>query len=273
MNDSQRWAEDRLVSYLLDALPETEAARVEEILGEVEEYQDILIGRTPEEVGHIPASLLARWHAAGLEFVGVERVLVLQHLGSCANCREELELVGGSLQSWVDAPESAPHEAMGQRPLQRTRIARSKSSSSWRAWLPGAAMGFAAGVLIMFALPEKDQSPDGLHGVALPVVVPQKFRGAKQDIVPLVRSDQPLLLALVVPKLDAPADAELVVRDADGIILSRTLLTLGPEADRTAQILLQPTAGWSAGSYSIQLVIPGQDKVEELGRFEIEIAP
>jgi anti-sigma factor RsiW len=274
MGDSQRWAEERLVSYLLDALPEADAERVEEILAEIPQYQDILSGRRPEDIGHIPASLLARWNTAGLNLVGVERVLVLQHLESCPRCREELELVGGSLRSWAEAPESAPREPMEPRPRSDGRHARVEVSSPWRAAFGGALIGVAAGIVLMLLLPRHPESTTpGLHGVPLPVVVPQTLRGSEQSTVELASKESPLLLALGLPRVANEVDAQLVVLDPKGNMISQSPIVLGPSAQRTAQLVLQPPEGWLEGEYTIELRMIQELHPRDLGSFTVRLRP
>ena len=271
MTERQRWAEERLVSYLLDALPEDQTGEVESILSELEEYQEILKGREPEDVGHIPAALLARWQKAGLQVHGVERVLVLQHLGCCSNCREELRLVGGSVQEWVDASESAPRETMGHPPLDSQ--SRVSTSPSWTAWFGGAALGIAAGILLMLVLPDRDSHQDGLHGVAVPVVVPQNLRSNRGSEIQITDPQAPLLLAMVIPRLEENLDAELTVRDPNGWILSQTAVRVGPAAERTIQVILQPESGWTDGTHTIELVVVGETEARDLGSFELDLTP
>src|SRR5438552_17205126 len=43
---------------------------------------------------HIPPSVLARWEAARRDLTGLERAMVARHLERCADCRQELELLG-----------------------------------------------------------------------------------------------------------------------------------------------------------------------------------
>jgi len=81
---------------------------------------------------HLPASLLAEWPRARGSLEGLERALVRRHLERCAECRQDLELLGHEpVLAWF-----AEREYAGTSPQAAARAA-----SDWPTPMPSGSFG------------------------------------------------------------------------------------------------------------------------------------
>jgi len=113
----------------LGLLEEAEEARLREHLASCASCQEsyaALIAERPsgEPPGeHIPADLIACWPQTAASLRGIERAAVRSHLEHCAECRQDLELLG-----YRPALDSETEAA-----LSESRAGRyPRSSRSWR---------------------------------------------------------------------------------------------------------------------------------------------
>ena len=98
--DRHRWVRARLTARGAGLLTEDEARQVEEHLANCAECR--MHGRAfeaaldPGDVTHVPPTLIARWPDVRGALRGLERAMVRRHLERCAECRQDLELLGHS---------------------------------------------------------------------------------------------------------------------------------------------------------------------------------
>lgn len=121
--------------------------------------------------GHIPSSLLARWDRNQKTLSGLERSLVRSHLESCAECRQDLVVLGFEPRlEWVPELETRPvnkiHRmapaplASGQagRATGKPRLLNMPHRINWSSWImPTWATGATAAALLLVLR----QAPNG----------------------------------------------------------------------------------------------------------------
>jgi hypothetical protein len=95
--DPHAWARARMVRERVGILSEDDERRLRAHLESCPECAALASGEpgAPIEPGrHLPASLIAEWPRARALLRGLERALVRRHLERCAECRQDLELLG-----------------------------------------------------------------------------------------------------------------------------------------------------------------------------------
>jgi len=203
MEDVHRWSRLRMPALRLGLLEGTEEARLREHLASCascqESYAAIMAerqsGEPPGE--HIPADLIARWPQTAASLRGIERAAVRSHLEHCAECRQDLELlgyqptlerivgleseaeVGLSVSSQVQPPETPvdkiPAGDLTERPSRTVRVLVRRPDVWSRAarWAIGgwALAATAAAFLLVFRPPVRPRGAD--LGQALPAPSPE----------------------------------------------------------------------------------------------------
>lgn len=99
LDDPHAWVRQRLLPFETGLLDEAEEQRIRGHIdgcGECSERWRILCEEAAQaEIGaHIPAAIMATWSLAGARLQGLERAMVERHLGRCADCREDLRVLG-----------------------------------------------------------------------------------------------------------------------------------------------------------------------------------
>ena len=252
-NNGLRWAEDHVVAFALGTLDDEDESRFRTILSDQDDYADLLDPGEAEDIGHVPAALIARWADAGRDLRGIERDLVLEHVHRCDACREDLELLGLSPGSWsVQIDELAERRGF-----------------VWMPWAGGVLLGAAAVLALVMAVP-RGQSPL-IHGIELAVVTPTTLRGADPTVLLVSPEATAFILATALPSdIEAGAQPVLVVIDPAGRRLSETGLTAAPWSPPSTQIVLVGDPGFAAGDYRVELEVPGESAPRILGTFRVE---
>jgi len=252
-NKGRRWAEDNVVAFALGTLDDEEESRFRVILSDEDAYADLLAPGEVEDIGHVPAALLARWVDAGRELRGIERDLVLEHVQGCDSCREDLELLGLSPASWS---------------IQTDELAE-RRQSAWLPWVGGALLGAAAVLALVMAVPRAQ--PPVIHGVELAVVTPTTLRGADSTVLLIPPGAAAFILATALPSdIEAGTQPVLVVIDPAGHRRSETVLATAPWSPPATQIVLMGDPAFAAGDYRVELEVPGEPAPRILGAFRIE---
>ncbi len=115
----------RFVAYLTGLLDDEEEnlfrAHIDDC-PDCRESWDTLASRSESRekiAGHIPASLLWRWPTIVSSIRGLEQSLIRNHLEECAECRQDLELLGHQpLLESIPELESPPSGARGSARLR-----------------------------------------------------------------------------------------------------------------------------------------------------------
>jgi hypothetical protein len=153
MNDhvSHTWALDRLTAWRSGLLGDDDAARVAAHVDGCERCRALAdafrVAHAPDSGQHVPAAMLAVWPRAARELRGLERTLVRHHLERCAECRQDLELLGHEPRlahdPALDAPPvtvAAPEQVYAAEPIAtdpppRTaiiKVVRPARAATWR---------------------------------------------------------------------------------------------------------------------------------------------
>lgn len=103
MNETERhrWVSARLAAWRAGLLSDEDAAAIAEHVTACEACRELTRGFEGEASAstvhageHLPPSMLGTWPRARRELRGLERALVRAHLQRCAECRQDLELLG-----------------------------------------------------------------------------------------------------------------------------------------------------------------------------------
>jgi hypothetical protein len=128
----------------------------------------------PRSPGHIPSAILARWPQARATLHGLERLLVRRHLEDCAECREELKMLGhepilevveglefrGTLPVDEGGKQAASGGPKQPHAFQLVESEVRRERTDWARWALGgwAAAATAATFLLVMRLPPSGQS-------------------------------------------------------------------------------------------------------------------
>lgn len=125
------WWRARLAARRAGLLTESEEQRFDRHLAECDECRSSWEATIEKDAGagtghspgepHIPPAMLARWETARAELRGLERAMVREHLETCAECRQDLEVLGFEatlerVPDWEWAGERGLDPAEGSKP-------------------------------------------------------------------------------------------------------------------------------------------------------------
>lgn len=250
----------------------------------------------PEDSGHLPEEMIARWPLAARTLRGLERAMVRRHVERCASCRDELLALGHAPALPVvpdlepaDAPYGAgvaaapaPPPAVVPRPAPARRPSRAA------AWALGGWAGLATAAAVALAvnpglLGRGPGRPPAAPAPALPAMPAPSPPAAPEAVV----RDLSPPIELRFPARGAAVPAPAGSADASGRVVvvalpaqafepdeaSRvTLEVLGPDGRRILSRVEDPAsfatrrtllldaggAGWAPGSHVLLLRIePG----------------
>jgi hypothetical protein len=251
--------------------------------------------------GHIPTSLMARWETVRDELRGLERAMVRQHLERCADCRQDLEVLGhtpvlerdSALEGEVDPgmetsiesdastaadqPTSDGEETKG-RPVQLVLRVPRPARQGWLRWASaGWAVAATAAVFLLVLLPGSErETTRPSREVVMPWVTPQLVRGNERG-TPLELAAPPRTIAVAVripPGFLVDAEAFVQVFSPGNDLLLTTPLDDAYHDRSTALVLLDGAAPLDAGSYRV-LLWPGEPTNPSITpvetRFELRI--
>ncbi|RKZ12432.1 hypothetical protein DRQ53_04800 [bacterium] len=253
MSDELRWAEERVVAFALGALDDEDERRIRGILEGQDAYASLLEPPERDGIGHVPAALLARWTDAGRRLRGIERELVLEHVQRCDSCRDELEMLGLSPQSWLTAVDE---------PVSR-------GARAWLPWVGGAALGAAAALVLVMGIP-RGEAP-AIHGIELAVVTPGTLRGTASTVLVVSPDATAFILATPLPSdVEAGVTPLLVVIDPAGQRIAETRLAAAPWSPPSTQLVLVDQDGFAEGEYRVILEIVREPDPWVLGAFRVQ---
>lgn len=255
MSSHRSWFRKRLLpwraGFLVDTAEEARLVSLLETDPECREDGELFLDRDgvawPAD-GHIPPSIVAHWAVARAELRGLERILVARHLRDCADCRDELTMVG-----YDPILEAVPTTMSPARPdLSAVPAAAGPARRGCARWaLAGWAVGAtAAAVLALVLTRDTRVRPDR------PASLAPAFRLA------VTRGDAPLLIAvhpstrLIVlgpPALpaDAGAAARFTIEDPRGHVILDGVPPVAEDEDAPATtiVLAATDGGFAAGEY------------------------
>ena len=190
--DPHRWCRVRMLALRRGLLDDPDETRLREHLTSCascrEAYAAVAADQTPPVAwsGHVPSDLIARWPRATATLRGLERAVVRSHLEHCAECRQELELLGHQpVLERVPALEpsddptrpvestrehsrklgegEAPDAGEGIEPEQRivrVVVRRGAARSRWIQWGGWALAASAAALLLVIRSPVRPPVPE-----------------------------------------------------------------------------------------------------------------
>jgi hypothetical protein len=181
--DIHLWTTSRAVRIAAKILSEEEMERSERHLAECPTCRAALFPEGEDETGdpeseHISADVIATWATSSTKLVGFERALVRRHLSRCADCREDLRLLGhepslgkvsglelAETPDWLMPSEGS--EPKGESALDtiptRTQVgvrARWKSMGLWTiaGWVVAAVFGAALVLMVKSRNPDAERA-------------------------------------------------------------------------------------------------------------------
>jgi hypothetical protein len=155
-DDVHAWTIKRLAPFAAGLLNDTEEQQLRrhlEACTPCSERHRLLLEQPTEaeDFAHIPAGIMATWATASARLQGLERDMVEHHLERCADCREDLVVLGfePALAPAVLAGATAEPQAWPARVAQRRR--NTWLALDWTRWVVGtwAATATAAVVLML----------------------------------------------------------------------------------------------------------------------------
>lgn len=154
--DPHDWVRRRLAAWRSGLLEEAEAARVDSHLADCADCRALADAFAAEPAGeagtHVAASLLADWPRAREALRGLERALVRRHLERCAECRQDLEVLGHEPRlDVVPALETGAELAPARRTVGSPAASAPASPSTTSA--PPAGLSPAVPRLVRFVRP------------------------------------------------------------------------------------------------------------------------
>jgi hypothetical protein len=209
--DRHRWVRARLAARSAGLLTEDETRQIDEHLAgcpECRQQAESFEG-TPAESGavHVAAPLMARWPEARQRLSGLERAMVRRHLERCAECRQDLELLGhaprleyipeleiegGSIPSAAGATAAAAPAPTSRATPAATviRVVAAGVRRRWRerallAWATLATATAVVTIVIHSARPVVEGVPAALWATLPPPVVAPSLRGREGPTVRL----------------------------------------------------------------------------------------
>lgn len=299
------WFCKRVAAFTAGLLDESEEGRFQEHLSMCERCREALetysarsASRDPD-AGHIPASLMARWDEARLTLRGLERLLVREHLEQCADCRQDLQLLG--LQPSLDhvpelEPSSEIREAAGEsgeegaadriredsasagarHPITMVQRGEQRARVSWPRWaFAGWAAVATAAALVLFIRTEgfRAQRPEPGDAI-VPWVQPQLLRGVKAASTIEIKSGTRLIiLPVTVPEEVKPDSGAVVEVFSPGDVpLIRASVSASELKRHTIMVVLRSPEPLRAGTYRVLFwtenpSLPAAECVES--RFEL----
>lgn len=161
--DRHRWVRVRLAARSAGLLTEDESRQVDDHLASCADCRahGATFDAPPAqgEASHIPPPLFARWPEARHTLRGLERAMVRRHLERCAECRQDLELLGhaprleyvpeleiegASIPAAGGATAAATAVAPGARPTPTATIIRVVPAGIHRRWRERALIAWGA---------------------------------------------------------------------------------------------------------------------------------
>jgi len=223
---------------------------------------------------HIPSGMIARWERARQELTGLERAMVRQHLGRCADCRRELEFLGfeptlehvagRELETPTrEASEGLPREEETDKErrgskdsvLKRGRRSLVRNRPLLVRWgVTGWAVAATAAALLLLARTEAPEAPPATSGL-VPWVQPGLVRGDEEaisiEVSPEVRV---IALPIVVPvSLLEDSEISIEIRSPSGIALLRTVVHREDIRSGTFVVFLRTARRFEDGLYEVLL--------------------
>ena len=215
--DRHRWVRVRLAARSAGLLTEDETRQIDEHLTgcpECRRRAETFEGVPAEgDASHVPAPVMARWPEARQRLRGLERAMVRRHLERCAECRQDLELLGhaprleyipeleiegASIPSAAGATAADPAPAMatalGSRATSAATIIRVVSAGVRRRWRERALLAWATlatatavvAIVVHSRRPVVEGVPAALWAtLPPPVVAPYSPRGREGPTVRL----------------------------------------------------------------------------------------
>lgn len=186
--DLHMWTRVRLAAWRSGLLADTESARLAAHLGACADCRALADafraepGAAPD--AHLPASMLAEWPRARQALRGFERALARRHLERCAECRQDLELLGHApvlafVPEWesASAPAAAPagttarDEAAPAERGDRTIVRIVRPRARWRqrllvGWAVTATAAALVATMVHVKRPVVEGVPFALLGAA-----------------------------------------------------------------------------------------------------------
>lgn len=215
------WWRARLTARRAGLLTESEEQRFDRHLAECDQCRSNWEAAIERDAGadtgpspgepHIPPPMLARWETARAELRGLERAMVREHLESCAECRQDLEVLGleatlERVPEWEWAGErgldpagdpkprpdlSPPVDAGADRSRVEIRILRPAPKRDWRRWAFGGWATVATAAALVLAL-----NPGAVHLGGQPTTADSGFSPA-----PIHEPTRALGLTIVGPPI------------------------------------------------------------------------
>ena len=298
-DDPHRWARARFAARRAGLLDDEEERRLAEHLStcdscrrEWEEDAAVVEGDGAPMAGpdtHIPAGVLAAWPRAAKQLRGIERAMVREHLARCAECRQELGLLGHAPElavvpvlEWKGEERAAPAAPTPPaEPEHKIFVLKSEPRRrDWARWAFGswAAVASAAALLLVLnpeligpgrqgetpgvtpaPMPAPTPvtpaaPPPGIAVVERPLRLQAGVRGETERLPErTIRSDT-RLLALAVEPLDLPDRFPVQVsihREEGGIAVEATITN----ADLASGRLVLSAGGQTLepGTYVVRL--------------------
>lgn len=210
---------------------------------------------------HLPPSLLARWAETSSSLQGMARTMVRGHLERCAECRDDLRLLGHDsplmdLQAGLAAEaveqRQAPPAQLAKELAARTRVTQ-RSRLAW--WGLGGWAALATAALVALVWWPRGERESGDGPTALPWVAPALTRGAASD-ASLEISSQTQRVIVAVPVAAALTNTPQVrvrIFGPDGALMVSLRLSPQDLQRRTAMVPLELPEPRLAGIYRVVL--------------------
>ena len=200
--DSHSWVRARLGAWRSGLLTDAEEERMAEHLGACSECAalvEVFEGSAAETGEHLPPSLIARWSEARYSLRGLERRLIRRHLAHCADCRQDLELLGHAPHLEL-LPESegalppstgdlaAARAPAGAPPAVRVIMTRRFRERALFGWAAATTAIAAVAIVLLVSRPVIEGAP-ATFWATLPPPVPAPFdQGLSVHLAPRPRS-------------------------------------------------------------------------------------
>jgi len=256
-----REIEERLPWFAAGSLPEGERAEVEGHLSVCLACREALAATREAAAllaAHPEASDLADY-ALGLPVEGLPRELLEAHLGHCASCREEVELVGRDPGL---EPSSAP---AAERPTRRRTAA-----TVWRGFALAASLVAVAGLSLWLAAPRAGGGP--VAGFAVVELVAEESR-TRAAGVELPRLDPAAAATLLLASdLAGPFErVEIRATGADGSPLWE--VDAGEPTAEGHYALHLPAGSLPAGEVRLELRAWQGGRTIPIGTYRLSVGP
>lgn len=250
---------------------------------------------------HLPASLVATWPRSAPRLEGLERELVRRHLERCAECREDLKLLGYAAVI-PDAPQSEAARQIEMSTPNPLPLPSRRGRVDTRTLLLGGwgTLATAAALLFAFAVPtHRDRvepphsrlesrpdinassrsAPASVLELPLPIELREPLRSERSKTPEGAPDSSRRFVSVTIPAQVFPrGEVEGVVVEVTGPTGATVLRfeALPAALSRRRSFLLDAgPGGWTAGRYELKLIVqPSQSALApavEIRPFPFEV--